>query len=201
MLAVEAIDLPEGYRIEFGGEVEGSKEANNALLSKMPIALIGIALLLIWQFNSIRRPVIIMLTIPLILIGATIGLLMTGAFFSFTAMLGLFSLAGIIINNGIVLIDRIDSECENGLSVYDATMNACMSRMRPILMTTLTTVLGLIPMMLFGGALWYPMSVVIIFGLSVSSILTLGFVPVLYVMFFNNDGLKLGIWFKKSQLT
>ncbi len=183
--AVEAIDLPEGYRIEFGGEVEGSDEANGALFSKMPIALVGITLLLIWQFNSIRRPAIIMLTIPLVLIGAALGLLTTGAFFSFTAMLGLFSLAGIIINNGIVLIDRIDLERKDGLSVHDATIAACIARMRPILMTTLTTVLGLIPMMLFGGALWYPMSIVIIFGLAVSSILTLGFVPVLYVAFFS----------------
>ena len=198
--AVEAINLPEGYRIEFGGEVEGSKEANSALFSKMPIALIGIVLLLIWQFNSIRRPAIIMLTIPLVLIGATLGLLSTGAFFSFTAMLGLFSLAGIIINNGIVLIDRIDSERENGLSVYDATMNACVVRMRPILMTTLTTVLGLMPMMLFGGALWYPMSVVIIFGLGVSSILTLGFVPVLYVIFFSTDTKKLSIWLERLHI-
>ena len=115
-------------------------------------------------------------------------------------MLGLFSLAGIIINNGIVLIDRIDSERENGLSVYDATMNACVVRMRPILMTTLTTVLGLMPMMLFGGALWYPMSVVIIFGLGVSSILTLGFVPVLYVIFFSTDTKKLSIWLERLHI-
>lgn len=166
----------------------------------MPIALVGITLLLIWQFNSFRRPVIIMMTIPLVFIGAAIGLLSTGAFFSFTAMLGLFSLAGIIVNNGIVLIDRIDSERESGLSVYDATISACIVRMRPILMTTLTTVLGLMPMMLFGGELWYPMSVVIIFGLAISSILTLGFVPVLYVTFFSIDTSKLSTWFKKTQI-
>ena len=186
--AIEKINLPEAYRIELGGEVEGSEEANGALFSKMPLALVGIVLLLIWQFNSIRRPTIILLTIPLTLIGAAAGLLITGAFFSFTAMLGLFSLAGIIINNGIVLIDRIDSERAKGLSVHDATVNACIARMRPILMTTLTTVLGLIPLMLFGGALWYPMSIVIMFGLGISSILTLGFVPVLYVAFFSVDG-------------
>lgn len=188
---IEGLSLPEGYRIEFGGEVEGSAEANSALFAKMPIALLGIALLLVWQFNSIRRPAIILLTIPLVLIGAVIGLLVTNAFLSFTAMLGLFSLAGIIVNNGIVLIDRIDRERAGGLSVHDATISACITRMRPILMTTLTTVLGLIPLMLFGGALWHPMSIVIIFGLAVGTILTLGFVPALYVALFGFDGSRI----------
>ena len=178
------LELPDGYRIEFGGELEGAEEANSSLYAKMPIGLLGIILLLVWQFNSIRRPVIILMTIPLTLIGAAAGLLLTGAYLSFTAVLGIFSLAGIIVNNGIVLIDRIDSERATGLDVHDSIINASVSRMRPILMTTLTTVLGLIPLMLFGGALWYPMSIVIIFGLAVSSIFTLGFVPALYSTFF-----------------
>lgn len=182
---VNKLDLPEGYRIEFGGEVESAAQANGALFSKMPIAIVGIMLLLVWQFNSIRRPTIIMLTIPLVLIGASAGLLIMDAFLSFTAFLGLFSLAGIIVNNGIVLIDRIDSERDSGLNLHDAVMAACIARMRPILMTTLTTVLGLIPMMLFGGALWFPMAVVIIFGLAVGSVLTLAFVPALYMLFFS----------------
>lgn len=181
---VEGLELPEGYRIEIGGEVESSAKGNGALAANLPFAMIGIIVLLVLQFNSFRRPAIIMLTIPLVVIGAVMGLMMAGAFFSFTALLGIFSLFGIIVNNGIVLIDRIDIERDNGKSIDNAIIEACLARMRPILMTTLTTILGLIPMALFGGAMWFPMAVVIMGGLAVGSILTLGFVPVLYSLFF-----------------
>lgn len=181
---VEGLDLPEGYRIEIGGEVQGSEEGNSALAANMPFALIGIIVLLVLQFNSFRRPAIIMLTIPLVIIGAVLGLLVSGAFFSFTAMLGIYSLAGMIVNNGIILIEQIDTGRDTGMKIRAAIIDACLARMRPILMTTLTTILGLIPMALFGGAMWYPMAVVIMGGLAVGSILTLGFVPVLYSLFF-----------------
>jgi len=181
---VESLELPEGYRIEIGGEVEGSKDGDAALAANMPFAVIGIIILLVLQFNSFRRPAIIILTIPLVVIGAVLGLLVSGAFFSFTAVLGIYSLAGMIVNNGIILIEQIDTARETGLKIRDAIIDACLARMRPILMTTLTTILGLIPMALFGGAMWFPMAVVIIGGLAVGSILTLGFVPVLYSLFF-----------------
>jgi len=128
-----------------------------------------------------------MLTIPLVVIGAVMGLMISGAFFSFTALLGIFSLFGIIVNNGIVLIDRIDIERDDGRNIRDSIIEACLARMRPILMTTLTTILGLIPMALFGGAMWFPMAVVIMGGLAVGSVLTLGFVPVLYSLFFREQ--------------
>ena len=181
---IEGMEIPEGYRIEIGGEVEGSAEGNAALAANMPFALIGITVLLVLQFNSFRRPAIIMLTIPLVVIGAVLGLLVSNAFFSFTALLGIYSLAGMIVNNGIILIDRIDIGRGDGMNVRDAIIDACLARMRPILMTTLTTILGLVPMALFGGAMWFPMAVVIMGGLAVGSILTLGFVPVLYSLFF-----------------
>ncbi|QLE98175.1 efflux RND transporter permease subunit [Neptunomonas phycophila] len=184
---IESLDLPEGYRIEIGGEVESSAKGNGALAENLPFALIGIAALLVLQFNSFRRPTIILLTIPLVVIGAVFGLMVSGAFFSFTALLGVFSLFGIIVNNGIVLIDRIDIERDEGKNVKNAIIQACLARMRPILMTTLTTILGLIPMALFGGAMWFPMAVVIMGGLAVGSILTLGFVPVLYSLFFREE--------------
>jgi multidrug efflux pump subunit AcrB len=194
---VKNIDLPEGYRIEIGGEIEGSKEANEALGANLPIALIGIVILLILQFNSFRRSLIITLTIPLVIIGAVVGLFVGNAFFSFTAILGIYSLVGIIVNNGIVLIDRIDTERENITDVNDAIIKACIARMRPIIMTTLTTILGLIPLAMFGGAMWYPMAVVIMGGLFVGTILTLCFVPALYSLFFTGKitGLmkKLGV--------
>ncbi len=187
--AIKHIDLPEGYRIEFGGELESSAKGNAALAQNLPFALVGIIVLLVLQFNSIRRPAVIMLTIPLVVIGAVIGLSVSGAFFSFTAILGIYSLVGIIVNNGIVLIDRIDIEREGGKSIESALIDACLARARPILMTTLTTILGLIPMALFGGQMWFPMAVVIMGGLAVGSILTLGFVPVLYSLFFREETL------------
>ncbi|KAG1649541.1 Multidrug resistance protein MdtC [Nymphon striatum] len=184
---IEGLDLPEGYRIEIGGEVESSANGNSALAANLPFALIGIIILLVLQFNSFRRPAIIMLTIPLVVIGAVMGLMVSNAFFSFTALLGIYSLVGIIVNNGIVLIDRIDIERDNGKTIQASIIDACLARMRPILMTTLTTILGLVPMALFGGAMWFPMAVVIMGGLAVGSILTLGFVPVLYSLFFKSE--------------
>ncbi len=127
---------------------------------------------------------IILLTIPLIIIGANFGLAATGAFFDFTAMLGLFSLAGIIINNGIIMIDRIDQGRERGQGVDEAVVEAAIARARPIIMTTITTVVGLLPLALFGGEFWFGMAVVIMSGLSVGTVLTLGFVPVLYSLMF-----------------
>jgi multidrug efflux pump subunit AcrB len=141
--------------------------------------------LLILQFNSFRRPALILLTIPLILIGANFGLFLFGGFFDFTAMLGLFSLAGIIINNGIVLIDRIDESRKEGHGIADSIVEAALSRARPIIMTTVTTVVGLVPLVLFGGEFWYGMAIVIMCGLGVGTVLTLGFVPVAYSLFFD----------------
>jgi predicted RND superfamily exporter protein len=144
------------------------------------------AILIILQFNSFRRTAIIMLTIPLVLIGAVLGLWIGNAFLSFTAILGMFSLAGIVINNGIILIDKADIELQAGATVTDAIHIAANARLRPILITTLTTIIGLLPMALFGGNMWYPMSIVIIFGLLIGTVLTLGVVPILYFLF--NDG-------------
>ena len=183
---IESIELDEGYQIEVGGEVESSASGNAALAENLPLALIGITVLLVLQFNSFRRPIIILLTIPLVIIGAYLGLFLGQAFFSFTAILGIFSLFGIIVNNGIVLIDRIDAERLAGKRIQPAIVDACLARMRPILMTTLTTILGLIPMALFGGAMWFPMAVCIMGGLAVGSLLTLGCVPILYSLFFRD---------------
>lgn len=184
---IKSLALPAGYTIEFGGEVEGAARANAALFKYMPHAIALIMLILVWQFNSIRRMGIIMLTVPLVLIGAVLGLLLSGAFLSFNAILGIFSLAGIIVNNGIVLIDTIDSEREQGVAIEQAVINSCVARLRPIAMTTLTTILGLLPLALTGGDLWFGMAIVMIFGLLVGTILTLGVVPILYHLFFTID--------------
>jgi multidrug efflux pump subunit AcrB len=137
-------------------------------------------LLLIWQFDSVRRALIIVLTIPLSLIGAVAGLLVTGAPLGFTAILGLISLAGMIVFNAIVLIERVESGVARGEEVRPALLTACVERLRPIVITNLTTIVGLVPLMLFGGELWFAMSVVIAGGLLVGTVLTLGVVPALY---------------------
>ena len=180
----DALDLPAGYRVEIGGEIEDQAEANSNLFGLIPLALGGIVVLLVGQFNSFRKGGIVLATIPLILVGGVLGLVIMGAPFSFMVILGLFSLAGILINNGIVLIDRIEIEEKAGREPLDAVVTACLARLRPILMTTLTTVLGLIPLILFGGALFYGMASVIAFGLVVATVFTLGFVPVAYTLLY-----------------
>lgn len=181
---LDKLDLPAGHRWEIGGEIEDQAESNEKLFGNLPLAFAGIIILLIGQFNSFRKGGIIIATIPLIVIGGTIGLLVMNAPYGFMVLLGFFSLAGILINNGIVLIDRIQTEEEAGREPLDAVVTACLARLRPILMTTLTTVLGLIPLILFGGALFYGMASVIAFGLVVATVITLGFVPVMYTLLF-----------------
>jgi multidrug efflux pump subunit AcrB len=178
-------EWPVGYKFELGGEIESSGDANDSIAAKLPIALLFIVLLLVVQFDSIRRPVIILLTIPLGLIGIFIGLLITQQPLGFMAFLGVVALAGIVINNAIVLIDRIKIEIdENGLAPADAIVEAAQRRLRPILLTTATTVGGLVPLWLGGGPLFEAMAVAILFGLIFATVLTLGFVPVLYAVFF-----------------
>jgi multidrug efflux pump subunit AcrB len=183
---LDAIELRDGYTLEVRGEIHEQTEANGKLFAYAPHALFVILLLLVLQFNSFRRTAIILLTIPLVLIGAVAGMLVFKAYFDFTAMLGLFSLAGIIINNGIVLIDRVDIARSEGMGVNEAVIDAGIARARPIVMTTTTTVLGLIPLALFGGEFWYGMAIVIMSGLAVGTFLTLGFVPVLYCLLFRD---------------
>ena len=167
-----------------GGELEQSAKAQGYLFANMPYAIAGIILLLVWQFNSFRRAGIILLTIPLTFIGATIGLIVMNSVFGFMVILGLLSLAGIIINNGIVLIDRIDIELDSGREPYDAIVAACLARLQPILMTTVTTILGLMTLILTVDPLFYGMASAIAFGLGVATIFTLGVVPVLYAILF-----------------
>lgn len=174
-----------GYRYALGGELETSVKANQSIADKMPIAGFLILILLVSQFNSLRRTFIIVFTIPLALIGVVIGLLITDSYFGFMTLLGVVSLAGIVINNAIVLIERIDLEInETGLSPGDAILEAAQRRLRPILLTTATTVGGLIPLWLGGGAMFEPMAISILFGLLFATLLTLGVVPTLYAILF-----------------
>ncbi len=184
-LREQSAKWPLGYRYELGGELENSQKANESIGEKLPIAGFIIVMLLVAQFNSIRRPLIILATIPLGLIGVTVGLLVMDSYFGFMTLLGIISLSGIVINNAIVLIDRIKIEIEeNGLESAPAVIEAAQRRLRPILLTTATTVGGLIPLYLGGGPMWEPMAIAIMFGLVFSTVLTLGIVPILYSVLF-----------------
>ena len=176
----------QGYTYSFGGESEASAEALGAVAAKLPIAGFLILLLLMLQFNSFKKTLIVLLSIPLGIIGVILGLLLFQSYFGFMAYLGLISLAGIVINNAIVLLDRIQLEqTEFGRSPYQSIIQAAQQRFRPILLTTFTTVLGLIPLYLGGGLMWEPMAVSIMVGLLFATIITLLFVPVLYKLLFN----------------
>ncbi len=184
-LVKNARSWPAGHSFEIGGETEESGDANASIAAELPIALMLILLLLVGQFNSIRRPVIILATIPLGLIGVTFGLLIANSAFGFFTLLGIISLSGIIINNAIVLLDRIAIEInEFGRTQMDAIMTACQQRLRPILLTTATTVLGMTPLLWGGTAMFKPMAITIIFGLAFATALTLLVVPVLYAILF-----------------
>jgi len=178
-------DWTYGYTYNLGGEAEESEEGMKSVTDKLPLSFFIILLLLIGQFNSIRKAAIILLTIPLGLIGVTIGLLITDSYYGFMSFLGLISLAGIVINNAIVLIDRIKIELEEfKRSHTDAIVMAAQQRFRPILLTTATTSLGLVPLWLGGGLMFEPMAIAILFGLIFATGITLLFVPVLYKLFF-----------------
>ncbi|WP_249584086.1 efflux RND transporter permease subunit [Pseudomonas viridiflava] len=187
---VAAIKLPVGYRIELGGEIQDSADANQALLQYMPHALVGMLLLFVWQFNSFRKLLIVITSVPFVLIGAACALLITGYPFGFMATFGLLSLAGIIVNNAVLLLERIDVEREHGLNVHEAVVNAAVKRLRPIVMTKLTCIIGLVPLMLFAGPLWEGMAITIIGGLALGTLVTLGLIPILYWLLFDRSSLR-----------
>jgi multidrug efflux pump subunit AcrB len=189
---LRALDLSGGYRIDIGGEIQKSMESNGKLAAGIPAALAVMVIAIILQFNSFRRTLLTFMTIPLILVGIPFGLLATGQPLSFFGTLGIISLAGIIINNAIVLIDQIDIE-RSHLELREAIVAASQKRLRPILLTSATTVLGLAPMAIAGGALWQPMAVLMMSGLAVASLLTLLFVPACYFLLFSFDRASAGV--------
>lgn len=172
---------PEGYTYKFGGDAENTAENMGAVISYLPLSGFIIILLLIIQFNSVRKTIMVASTIPLGIIGVVIGLLVFQEPFGFMPFLGVISLAGIVINNAIVLIDRIQIE-ENDIKrpIEDAIIAACLQRFRPILLATFTTVLGLIPLYLSGGEMWEGMAVSIMIGLLFGTVITLLFIPSFY---------------------
>ena len=175
----ESVDLPQGYTIKIGGENEDIDKSFQEVFLSMIIAIILIAFILILQFNSFRQPFIILTALPLAIIGVVLGLNITGQAFSFPAFLGIVSLAGIAVNDAIVLIDRINKNMEVGMDKIDGIIEGGTARMQPIFLTSLTTIAGIVPL-LFSDEMWIGFSVTLIFGLIFSTCLTLIIVPILY---------------------
>jgi multidrug efflux pump subunit AcrB len=178
----EAIPLPPGYKLEWDGEYDTSKESQDGLKPGMVPAFIIMIFIIIVLFNSYRPPLIIFLVIPFALIGITFGLMVTGTPFGFMAILGVLSLAGMMIKNAIVLLDQVKLNLEEGMSAYDSVVEAAVSRLSPVINAAATTVFGMAPLLQDG--FWVSMSVTIMFGLAFGTILTMVVVPVLYTMFY-----------------
>jgi len=181
-LKVEAIELPPGYTLTWRGEYGDSTEANENLATTLPLGIAAMVLTVVILFNAIRQPLLIWLVVPLSIIGVVIGLLVTDSALEFMAILGLLSLSGLLIKNAIVLVDQMDLEIREGKPRYDAVIDSAASRVRPVMMGSLTTVLGVLPLLF--DAFFAAMAVVLVFGLTFATILTLVVVPALYVIFF-----------------
>jgi multidrug efflux pump subunit AcrB len=178
---VEAIELPPGYFIEWGGEYESSNDAQESLFKTMPMGYLFMFLITIFLFNAVKEALIVWLTVPLAVIGVTTGLLALNTPFGFMALLGFLSLSGMLLKNGIVLLDQIEIEMQSGKEPYLAVVDAALSRVRPVCMAAITTILGMIP--LLPDIFFKPMAVTIMFGLGFATVLTLIVVPVLYRLF------------------
>jgi multidrug efflux pump subunit AcrB len=182
---LDAYDFPEGVHYAIGGEQENRKEAFGGMAKTVLLAVFGIFAVLVLQFRSFVQPLIVFAAIPFALIGAFIALFISGYTFSFTAFIGLTSLVGIVVNNSIILVDYANQMRRDGMEKMDAIMVSAKTRFVPIVLTTLTTVGGLLPLTLSGSSMWSPMGWAIIGGLLVSTLLTLIVVPVLYKLMGN----------------
>lgn len=175
---IEAIDVPPGYNMEWGGEFESAGNAQASLGRQMPISFGTMLIITILLFGKLRQTAVIWTIVPMAINGVALGLLFSGLAFSFTALLGLLSLSGMLIKNAIVLVEEIDAQKEEGLPQDEAIITASVSRLRPVVLAAVTTILGMIP--LLGDSFFAAMAVTIMGGLGFASILTLIGVPVLY---------------------
>lgn len=177
---IEAIELPRGYELEWGGEYESASKAQKAIFGSLPLGYLIMFMITVFLFNAIRAPLVIWATVPLAIIGVSAGLLAMNAAFGFMALLGLLSLSGMLIKNGIVLVDQINIELAEGKPAYQAIIDSGISRVRPVAMAAITTILGMVPLLF--DVFFKSMAVTIMFGLGFATVLTLIVVPVLYAM-------------------
>ena len=179
---IEAIPLPAGYSLEWGGEYETARDAQASMFTSIPMGYLAMFLITVFLFGTLRQAFAIWFTVPLSIIGIALGLLLFNAPFTFTALLGMLSLSGMLVKNGIVLVEQINIESKKNVTLQQAIVDACVSRMRPVLMAALTTMLGMIP--LLRDAFFESMAVTIIFGLGFATILTLVVLPVIYSLLY-----------------
>jgi multidrug efflux pump subunit AcrB len=180
---VEAIPLPAGYSLQWGGEYEAQQKANKAVFAFVPLGIVIMVVMTVLLFKSAKQTLVVWITVPLSVIGVTIGLLSTQSPFSFMALLALLSLIGMQLKNGIVLVEEIKRlQEELGQAWMQSITDAAISRLRPVTMAALTTILGMLP--LLGDVFFQPMAVTIMFGLGFATLLTLIVVPVLFALFY-----------------
>lgn len=180
---IDDLKRPPGYRLEYAGEARELEQSRMEMGHVLKISLALIAAVMVIQFQSVAKSIVVMVTVPLGLAGAFAGLAVTGASFGFMALLGLVSLAGVIVSHIIVLSDFIEVARGEGMGLEQALLQAGLVRLRPVLATVLATVFGLVPLALQGGELWRPLTAVHIFGLLWGTVLTLVVLPVWYCLF------------------
>lgn len=181
MPKIKGLQLPTGYRIEYGGEKFNQDETFPQMVGALGISLVAIFLVLLVQFRNISDPLVVMASIPLTLFGAIFGLVITHNPFGFTAFMGLISLCGIVVRNGIILVDYCNERVAEGETLEQAAREAGARRLRPIFLTTMAAAVGVTPMIISGSSLWSPLASVIAFGLIFSMFFTLLVVPVIFV--------------------
>jgi len=174
--------LGAGYRIEIGGAIEESEKGNASIFALFPVMIAAMLTLLMIQLQSISRLVLVFLTAPLGIIGASLGLNIAGKPFGFVALLGLIALAGMIMRNAVILVDQIESDVTHGMTRREAIVEATVRRARPVILTAMAAILAMIP--LSRSAFWGPMAITIMGGLFVATFLTLLFLPSLYALWY-----------------
>ena len=185
---IDKIKLPEGIKISYGGEFENTNETVPGMMMSLGVSLVLIFMTLLFQFRNFTKVLIVLSTFPLSLLGAFLGLKLTGNPIGFTAFMGIISLIGIVVRNGIILVDYADELIrEHGYTVKAAAMASGKRRMRPIFLTSIAAAVGVIPMIAGKSPLWAPLGSVLAVGLIVSMIMTLFVVPVLYFKFIKTD--------------
>jgi HAE1 family hydrophobic/amphiphilic exporter-1 len=186
---MENYPLPEGIQLSYGGETEDTAESFRSLARAMIVGIILITLILVLQFNSFRQPFIILFTVPLALIGVFTGLALLGRNFSFPGFIGIVALSGVVVNDAIVLIDRINHHIRSGLPKLKAIVQSGQERLQPILLTTITTATGVLPLA-FASEIWVDLSLSIFFGIIFATVLTLVMVPIFYYVLETDKELK-----------
>lgn len=179
---IEAIPLPEGYSLKWLGEIDSSNQANAALGENMPLAFLLMVIIIIGLFGNFKQPLIILCLMPLSFVGVILGFQLTGIPFGFFSIIGTLGLMGMMIKNSVVLLDEINMEIREGRDKLTAVINSAVSRLRPVMMASLTTILGMLP--LLWDDMFKSMAVAIMFGLLIGTIITLIIVPVLYTVFY-----------------